>query len=547
MMVAPPILRRLALLASFCGSAAAAPILRLSTSAVVWPSGFTAPQTICATNLGDGTLSLSASVQNGVKWLTVSLSPAQCIQFAVDISALPQGAYTAEATISDPLAIDAPQAVTATVLVDGGDPVKVLVAPGSQTQIPLSDGCVQAAAATQDGGKWLSIVEVTRNIGTFGFPYYICVGMNIDVAPPAGMAPGTYSGSVTVSDFQAGYTLPVTMRVTTQPIAAPSVNQIGLRLAQGGPAVAYPFLPAISFANSGMGSLQVQGVSASGVGVSAYQYDQLAVVTVDPASRGPGTYADGMVTIQCNAANCPLQIPVSLEIDPQGAPVIDYQGVVDNATFVPGAAVAPGDVCLARGRQLTTYGPTWAPGIPLPGNLGGATVIVDGLVAPVYYVSPGQIAFQMPSNLLPGTALVQVAHNGMASNTVSVKVVASAPQLLVATDTAYNIRDGSHPTDAGETLILWAIGLGATNPPVDTGEAAPKDPPAAAAVLPQAIFGWSGYAVGWATPSFAGLSGGSAGLYQAIVTVPASVPQGAASVLIAIPGWYSNSLPLLVQ
>ena len=58
--------------------------------------------------------------------------------------------------------------------------------------------------------------------------------------------------------------------------------------------------------------LQVQGVAATGEGVSAYQYGALAIVTVGPGSRGPGIYRDGAVTIQCNGANCPVQVPVSL-------------------------------------------------------------------------------------------------------------------------------------------------------------------------------------------------------------------------------------------
>src|ERR1035438_8990497 len=48
-------------------------------------------------------------------------------------------------------------------------------------------------------------------------------------------------------------------------------------------------------------------------------------------------------------------------------------------------------------------------------------------------------------------------------------VVASAPQIVAVTDTAYQLRDASHPVKAGETLILWAIGLGATNPLVEIG------------------------------------------------------------------------------
>src|ERR1017187_5592368 len=98
-----------------------------------------------------------------------------------------------------------------------------------------------------------------------------------------------------------------------------------------------------------MGTLQVQGVAATGEGVSAYQYGALAVVTVGPGSRGPGIYNDGVVTIQCNGANCPVQVPVSLEVVPRAAPVTTaYRGVVDNATFDPINPVSPGDVCLLR-------------------------------------------------------------------------------------------------------------------------------------------------------------------------------------------------------
>ena len=112
----------------------------------------------------------------------------------------------------------------------------------------------------------------------------------IHLAPPATMTPGTYSGSVAVNDY-AIRTIPVTMRVTTQPIAVPSTPQIHLRLAEGGPATAYPFLPPISLTNSGMGTLQVQGVAATGEGVSAYQYGALAVVTVGPGRAARGSTA----------------------------------------------------------------------------------------------------------------------------------------------------------------------------------------------------------------------------------------------------------------
>ncbi|HEV2548044.1 MAG TPA: hypothetical protein VGU20_11945, partial [Stellaceae bacterium] len=63
--------------------------------------------------------------------------------------------------------------------------------------------------------------------------------------------------------------------------------------------------------------------------------------------------------------------------------------------------------------------------------------------------------------------------------------------------------------------------LGATNPPVDAGVPAPLSPPAVAVKVPTVSFSSLSLPV---TPIFAGLSGGSAGLYQVIVKVPENMP-----------------------
>ena len=551
-------MRGLAMLAFLCGPATAAPMLRLSTSALVWPPGSAATQTACAFNAGDGTLALGVSVATGSKWLTVAVgTPGACpwdgrpsvpLLFTVDASTLAWGTYTASVTVNDPHAIDAPQVVTATVQVNGGDPVAIdrYLAPGTQTDISLQTNyCPLSSAQTQDRVAWLSVVELSQLMGTTGYQYRICYGIKIRMAPPASMAPATYAGSVSVDESNAIRTIPVTMRVTTQPIAVPSTPQIHLRLAEGGPAAAYPFLPPISLTNSGMGTLQVQGVEATGEGVSAYQYGALAVVTVGPGSRGPGIYNDGVVTIQCNGANCPVQVPVSLEVVPRAPPAIAYRGVVDNATYDRSYPVATGDVCILRGEQLSLSDPATFVEFPQPTNLGGATVLVNDVKVPLYYTSFGQIAFQMPFSTVTGTALVQVERDGQISNTVTVTVVASAPQILAVTDGAYQLRDASHPVEAGETLILWAIGFGATNPPVEAGTSVHEYPPPLIANPPLVRF--QGGISAEVTPSFAGLSFGGMGLYQVIVAVPADMPKGSVYVWFDIQNVYSNSVQLGVQ
>jgi uncharacterized protein (TIGR03437 family) len=95
-------------------------------------------------------------------------------------------------------------------------------------------------------------------------------------------------------------------------------------------------------------------------------------------------------------------------------------------------------------------------------------------------------------------------------------------------------------------LIVWAIGLGATNPAIVTGAAAPLNPPAVVVNPPRVSFSGGG-TFDDVAPSFSGLSGGSAGLYQIVVTVPANLPKGAGSVRLEIPEVYSAPAPLIIQ
>jgi uncharacterized protein (TIGR03437 family) len=252
-----------------------------------------------------------------------------------------------------------------------------------------------------------------------------------------------------------------------------------------------------------------------------------------------------MVTIECNAANCPVKVPVNLEIVPQGPPVIKYQGALDNATFSPTGS--PGDVMVVKGEQLSLRGPVFAPSAPLKTTLGGASVLVNGVATPLYYSSFGQIAFQVRAGTYLGTATVQVVRDGQISNTISVKIAPFAPGIVVVTDTSYNLIDATHPATSGDTLVFWALGLGATSPRVADGDAAPSGG-LARVTTPVAVGFLVTFSEYRATPSFAGLSPGNVGLYQVMVTVPASFPQGTTSAWLELPGGVrSNSVEIAVQ
>jgi uncharacterized protein (TIGR03437 family) len=553
--------RRWALLVMCSGPVLAVPMLRLSSTVVFVQVnvGLSPPiQTLLAYNIGDGSLSPGVSVAPEITWVTASVGSAQACTFGIVASCIPlqftlstenlaRGTYTAEVTVSDPRAIDAPQVVVVTVQV-GQLPVAIdqYMAPGIVSDFLIGQcghgatNCPITKVSTNDGGTWLAVAVSAMGTTIGGtLTYYV------QLAPPASMVPGTYTGVVAVDDSIAYSTIPVTMRLTTRPIAVPSTAKVNLRLAQGGPAMTYPYLPFISLRNTGPGALTVQNVTATGTGVGAYQYGDLAIVSVDPSSLAPGTYSDGLVTIQCNAADCPVQVPVSLEIVPQGPPLIFYQGVVDNATFAPGNPVAQGDVAVVKGEQLSLSAPASAPGVPLPTTLGGARVLVNGVAAPLYYTSFGQIAFQMPSSTAVGTALVQVERDGQPGNIVTATVAQRAPAIVVVTDASYNLRDLSHPTTGGETLIFWAIGLGPTDPAVPDGAAAPANPPAPVTGNPRVQF--YGDLYGEATGTFAFLSPGAVGLYQVNVPLPAYIPKGTLIAVIQVSGFLGNEASIAVQ
>jgi uncharacterized protein (TIGR03437 family) len=514
-----------------------APILRLSNSVVVaqTAAGVQATaQGLQAINAGDGMLSLTAAATPYVPWLGVAIGPGNVIQFT--FAALPAGTYTASVTVSDPNAIDSPQVVIVT-LQSGPAPIVEYLSPGTRSVVPLAYECLfcSTRVSTNDGGGWLTVSY--SSMGTLLYP------QSVVLSPPAGMATGTYSGTVAVTG-NINQTIPVTMNVTTLPIAVPSTQQLFQKAAQNGPAATYPFVPAISLTNSGLGTLQVNGVSGSGTGVTASNYNGIAIVTVDPTGLATGTYTDGLVTIQCNGANCPVKVPVTLEVDAQGAPVVNYQGAVDNATFSPTGS--PGDVMVVKGTQLSLEAPQTASVSPLPTSLGGASVLVNGVATPLYYSSFGQIAFQARADTYLGTALVQVVRGGQSGNTVSVTMAQYAPGIVVVTDTAYNVVDANHPIKTGSTLIFWVLGLGATSPVVGDGTAAPVSPLAEVTAPVTVQFGLE-FFQNTTTPSFVGLSPGSVGLYQVTATLPSSTPVGTASAWVLVAGVKSNLVSIAVN
>jgi uncharacterized protein (TIGR03437 family) len=535
-------------------------------------AGGTATQTIEAYNAGDGVL--NPRVKSSVSWIAASVGaqkacssrPGLCIPllFTLSGAGLAAGKSTGIVTVTDndPNTADAPQTITVTLAVGGTVPasVDVYVAPGASQDVSFATNSrMSGVAATRDGGTWLSLALDGTGSFLFSYPY------RIHIAPPSAMPLGTYSGTLVTSG--SGFapdnkTIAATMRVTAQPVAQGPPDRFHARLAQGAP----PLSKTIPLTNAGLGTLTVTSVTAvttsGGAWLTAATSPGGAAITLDPGTLDPGVYS-GSVTINSNGVNGAVTVGVDFEVVAKGAPLINFQGVVDNGTFGAGDAVARGDVAVVLGEQLSFSALTVGQPPPLATKVGGAQILVNGAPAPMYYSSYGQLAFQMPYETAVGTALVQVQRDGVPGNTVSVQVADRAPRLLLIgvgsygailnTDGSIPMPTGSfpgvntHPAKVGDTLTMYAIGLGPTNPSVTSGQPAPAAEPLARLTATPVINFGGGIGGTLVTPLFAGLTPTYAGLYQVNVTIPDDIPPGIVNLSLVLPDSASNSVQIAIQ
>jgi uncharacterized protein (TIGR03437 family) len=237
-------------------------------------------------------------------------------------------------------------------------------------------------------------------------------------------------------------------------------------------------------------------------------------------------------------------------------------GIVNAASFAPVTnSVAPGEYVALFGSGLAAA-TVVAPSFPLQTTLGGVQVMVNSKPAPIYFVSSGQINFLMPfSTPTYSFATIQVSNNGTTSNPITVYTATSAPGVLTQTGNGVGPAKVTHldgslvtansPAKAGETLVLYSIGLGAVSPAVSDGAAAPGNP--LSKVVDTNVFvelsdtNGNFYST---TLLFAGLTPGFPNLYQLNFTMPSgsnAAPSGQLWVNINTTDAYTSEAKIFVQ
>jgi uncharacterized protein (TIGR03437 family) len=238
----------------------------------------------------------------------------------------------------------------------------------------------------------------------------------------------------------------------------------------------------------------------------------------------------------------------------QRAPLV-APGAVVNAASYEGAVVSPGGYVSIFGVKLADN-TGQAGSVPLPTDINGTKVTLAGRDLPLNFVGDGQVNALVPYDLTINTQHQLVVQRGAALSVPEAVVVAPAQPAIYTQNQSGSgpgvivngvtnvLNTAAAPARAGDVLTIYANGLGAVNPPVPLGAAAPPAGPLSRTVNPVTVR-IGGIAV---QPQFAGLAPGFPGLYQINVQVPAGVTPGdAVPVTIEVAGQVSKPVTIFVR
>jgi uncharacterized protein (TIGR03437 family) len=314
-----------------------------------------------------------------------------------------------------------------------------------------------------------------------------------------------------------------------------------------------------SYSDSGQlaadGNGNLTGSSVTNLGGEFSNINRIGSYSVESTCLGTAsistqtsTYNFAIAIVQDGQQVLFLETDAGTTVSGLGQPqfVAPQLALVNAASFRPGM-VAPGGLFSIFGTSLASQTAA-AQNLPLPTTLGKAQVLVNGIPAPLVYVSGGQINAQMPVGIATGQPATFAVVNGtVSSNTVSLDLPAAAPGIFTTNGTQGivqnpngSLNSSTAPAHAGDVLVAYLTGGGAVNSPSwVTGAASPA--------APARVTGSYGVTVGNESVDvqYVGLTPGFVGLYQANFVVPSLVP-GVYPIVVTVDGNSSNPATVTV-
>jgi uncharacterized protein (TIGR03437 family) len=230
-----------------------------------------------------------------------------------------------------------------------------------------------------------------------------------------------------------------------------------------------------------------------------------------------------------------IEVPVVFAVGISGDTQIT--GAQNAASFQP--AFAPGMLMSLYGTNLANSTQA-AKSIPLPLNLGSVMATVNGVPAPLWFVSPGQINVQIPYETALGSALVVVNNNGQAGYYV-IHVTAAAPGIFNNSGALTPAATASR----GSSVSIYVTGEGELVPMLETGvppsaNISPGQLPHPRGAVKVTVGGVPADVTFVGNPWLVGIT-------QWNFTVPANAPTGAQPVVVLVGGVPSVPQTLTVK
>jgi uncharacterized protein (TIGR03437 family) len=319
-------------------------------------------------------------------------------------------------------------------------------------------------------------------------------------------AAGSYYFSLEVVDsslpFAARAQMPVKLTVLPSgaPPALPRIVGPTAPLPSGVVGTAYPSTIGVNVAGGGGTNTFSATTLAPGLALNA----STGVFSGTPTSIGTtGTVAASLVSDAALLATIPaaflanpgiLRLTVTTPtpgggVSNEGQLLVfgsqpQITAVVSSGSFLQGT-VSPGEIITLFGlglgpATLALFDPSVpAPQIPaaLPAATPNTSVTINGTPAPILYTSASQVSVIVPYSVTGTTADVVVSYAGVASQPVTVSLAGTNPALFTvdasgkgqgailnynATAGDYTMNAGANAAVRGQTVVLYATGMGAT-------------------------------------------------------------------------------------
>jgi uncharacterized protein (TIGR03437 family) len=370
---------------------------------------------------------------------------------------------------------------------------------------------------------------------------------NTQNAPIAGMAAAFVIGQLNFNTSGSG-----TFKTPTD-VAVDSTGNIYVADSGDNRVLIYPSLVFLPL--SGGTATGLLGQSSSTGGTPNYNSPD-GLATAEGLSSPVGVYVDRQDTLYVG--------------DTGNNRVVQFlkAGVVVNAaTFQAGVPVAQGSLATLFGSgvasdTVTVSATTW------PKTAANRQLVVnDDLQAPIYYIGPTQVNFQVPSNAPLGAVrlAVRTADTGELVAGGSFLVSSVGPGIFTANaqgtgqaavlNQDFTINSTSNPAPAGSIVSIYATGQGQVSPAVIDGTAAGSSPLSNTIAVPTTsgttcLNSQPSMCValgnGFGDVKYSGLAPGYIGLWQINVLIPQGAT-GAVPIRVVINGTPSNTVTIAVR